>query len=70
MIKETKAFTIQCDECMGYIETSRRKPKLFVSAASAAEEAHSKGWFCIIHSGHWICPHCDKHNRVTPYVYP
>lgn len=70
MIKETKAFTVQCDECRGYVETSRRKPKLFESKASAAEEAHSKGWLCIIHSGQWLCPKCHNCNRITTsYVY-
>lgn len=69
MIKKTEAFTVQCDECGTHLYTSRKKIKLFYSAAEAADEAHGKGWLCIIHSRQWLCPSCHNCNRITSYVY-
>ena len=69
MIKETKAFTVQCDECKTWIFSKYKRAKLFPRAIDAKAEAREKGWIYISYSDQWICPRCDRCNRVTPYVY-
>lgn len=68
MIQQVEAFIIKCDECGDWINTSRRRPKLFQCAFDAKVDAIKKGW--KTKDNKWFCPRCDKYNRVVPYVYP
>jgi Zn finger protein HypA/HybF involved in hydrogenase expression len=58
MIKETKCYYVECDNCIETLETSPEGWSYFVDKGQANDEAENHEWYES--EGKYYCPQCYK----------